>query len=446
MSLLSDYEQRTAWKYEPVRGLFHTNEELSRKVNPDGSYAPFPGSTAVFRPEKQCLQIIRFMQKLLYQKMGSSMLAQPLPASSIHMTLHDLISPEICVSSPEMCVSCAKEACAEEICMEEVCTEEACMEEACMEEICMEEACTEEDYRARTADSLKKAAGIIEGIRKDYAGQKITMAADRIVNMVSKSLVLMLKPQTEQDYELLLEMYGRFDNIVRLPYALTPHITLAYFRPGMLDGGQIGKALDFAQIHPENAPVFEFCPEGLTAQYFSDMQNYMDIPKRICFCCDGGLNRSVMAANIMNHLAQERNLPVVSEARSAYPDTQGWPVPEEVWGTLERHGVKPDKSYLTAKYLEDHEVPFFSEFAVITAGAMDRVSWLNLPEEKTYNVSRFFHGVRDPEYGEITREQAFNELYERAGNFLDAFEAKCRSGHMPPLFSTSNFISILFSG
>ena len=384
MSLLSDYEQRTAWKYEPIHGSFHTHEGLSQKVNPDGSYASFPGSTVVFRLESQCLQIIQLMQKMLYHKLGGDMLASILPASSLHMTLHDLISREMCASH------------------------------------------TEEGYRAKVAESLDRAAAIAEGIRKDYAGQTITMTADQIVNMVSKSLVLLLKPQTEQDYELLLKIYGQFDAIIRLPYPLTPHITLAYFKPGMLDGECLGKALDFAQIHRENAPVFTFRPESLTAQSFLDMQSYLDIPKRICFCCDGGLNRSVMAANIVNHLARERNLPVMGAARSAYPNTQGWPVSEEVWGILEEHGINPDRSYSAAKYLEDEEIPFFSDFAAITTGAMERMSWLCLPEEKFHRVSRLFCGVRDPEYGEITRRQAFDELYERAVNYLDAFETEYR--------------------
>ena len=61
MSLLSDYEARTAWKYEPIRGAFHTAEGLSAKVNPDGGYAPFPGSTAVFRAGSRCVRTVRLM-------------------------------------------------------------------------------------------------------------------------------------------------------------------------------------------------------------------------------------------------------------------------------------------------------------------------------------------------------------------------------------------------
>lgn len=385
MALLSDYEQRTAWKYEPIHGSFHTHEGLVYKVNPDGSYAPFHGSTVVFRPGKQCFQVVQLMQRVLYHKLdGTGMLASPLPDASIHMTLHDLVSPE------------------------------------------MYSFDSARGYEHKVVQSIFRAAEIIEEIREEYAGRKIVMVSDRIVNMVSKSLVLMLRPQTEMDYEFLEELYHRFDEIIRLSYPLTPHITLAYLRPGMIDGEALGAAVEFAQIDPANAPVFDFYPEGLTAQSFLDMQTYLDIPVRICFCCDGGLNRSVLAAQILNHLAQKRNLPVIGEARAAYPNTEGWPVRDQVWSTLESHGIHPDRTYASAKYLRDDEASLFSSFVEISGGAMDRISRLCLPKEKVYDTSRYFFGVRDPEYGEITHEQAFSELYVRVGEYLDDFETVYR--------------------
>lgn len=383
MSLLSDYEERTAWKYEPIRGTFPTHPNLIRKVNQDGSYAPFAGSTVVFRSGRMCSQVIQLMQKALYLHLtGTDMLATLLPDSTVHMTLHDLISPETCSSDQE------------------------------------------EAYRREMDDSLEKAAAIVESIHREYAGRKIAMASDRIVNMMSKSLVLMLRPRTEQDYKLLLELYQRFDGLQPLPYPLTPHITLAYFKPGMLDGGRLGKALDAVQINPDSAPVFEFCPEGLTVQSFSDMQSYADYPMTLCFCCDGGLNRSVMAAQILNHLAKERNLPLTAAARAAYRSTEGWRVSDQVWMTLERHGIRPDKTFSSARYLEDQEMSHFSAFAGITDGAIQRLMMLSLPEEKIYEASRFFFGVPDPEYGEISHEQAFRELHRRAEKYLDAFAAE----------------------
>ncbi len=383
MSLLSEYESRTSWKHEPIHGAFHTHEGLTHKVDQDGNYVVFPGTTVVFRPDKRCLQAIQLMQRVLDQKLHETGMIMPiLPASTIHMTLHDLVSPEQCVS----------------------------------------DAAHPGAYEREMAESLNSAVKIVEGIRKDYAGRKITMVADRIVNMVSKSLVLLLKPRTEQDYELLLDMYGRFDEIVSLPYPLTPHITLAYFRPGLLDGDRLGEAVNFAQIDPDQALTFEFYPEGLTAQVFRDMGSYADVPQRICFCCDGGLNRSVMAANILNHMAKERGLPAKGEARSAYQNTQGRPVPEQVWKTLEQHGIQADCAYMAARFLESRDMSLFSHFAGITACAMDRISWMGLLGERVEPVSRFFYGVRDPEYGEITYEQAFNELYDRTARYLDWLE------------------------
>ena len=351
--MLLDYEQRTAWKYESIRGSFHAAASLSNKVNSDGSYASYPGSTVVFRPGKQCLQVVQMMQKvLLYKLKDSNMLAAPLPASTIHMTLHDLVSPELCKDEAE--------------------------------------------YKNKLVTSTGKAVAVVNSIRKEYAGRKITLVADRIVNMASKSLVMLLKPRTEEEYGLLLEMYHRFDTVQDLPYPLIPHITLAYFKPGMLDGDWLGESLDFAQINPAK----------------------IDIPKRICFCCDGGLNRSVMAAAIVNHLANEKGLHVIGEARSAYQNTQGWPVPKQVRETLKKHGIQADESFSTAHYLEDEE----SSFAAISRGAMDRLSLLGLPEEKV-KESQFFFGVRDPEYGEISYEQAFKELHERAVGYLNTFES-----------------------
>lgn len=241
MSLLSDYERRTAWKYEPIRGSFPAADSLSEKVEQDGSYRPFRGTTVVFRPGSSCLQAVQLMQRALYCRLeGTGMLASPLPASTIHMTLHDLISPE-------------KSA-----------------------------AAAKEDYEAEMDASIRAAVGIVEGIRREYAGRRISMTADRIVNMVSKSLVLMLRPKTEEDYELLQELYRRFDPVVSLPYPLTPHITLAYFRPGMLDGDKLGEAVEHVQILPERAPEFDFYPEALTVQVFRDMQSYQDIGEGSC--------------------------------------------------------------------------------------------------------------------------------------------------------------------
>ena len=53
----------------------------------------------------------------------------------------------------------------------------------------------------------------MDELRSDYSGRRIQMRADRVINMMSKSIVLMLRPATEEDYAFLLELYRRFDDI-----------------------------------------------------------------------------------------------------------------------------------------------------------------------------------------------------------------------------------------
>ncbi len=390
MSLLEDYDRRTAWKYEPVRGTFHTAESLADKVGPDGRFVPFPGSTVVFRADKTCLQVISMMQDMLYYDLrGSGMLAERLPVSTVHMTLHDLLSPEAGIPG------------------------------------------TGKGTAGKIWESVLRAGEIVDSVVRDLAGQRIQMVPDRIVSMVSKSLVLLLRPRTDGDFETLMEIYRRFDCVRLLPYPLTPHITLAYFTPGTLDGDRLGRTVDRLQPDPENAPVFCFYPEGITAQAFSDMGTYLDVPLRVCFCCDGGLIRSVMAANILNCLAARRGLDVKGEARSAHPSSQGWTVPESVWKVLEDHGIDPVRTCSSARFLEENEVPRFSLFAAISDGAADRLSSLCVPEDKAITLSRIFHGVRDPEYTRVTLEETFEDLYSRTEKALDLMEkdfAKVKGG------------------
>ena len=381
MSHLEEYDRRTAWKYEPIRGTFRTAESLVNKVGPDGRFVPFPGSTVVFRADKTCLQVIGMMQELLYHDLrDSGMLAERLPVSTVHMTLHDLLSPEAGISG------------------------------------------TAEEKAGKIWESVLRAGEIVDSAARDLAGQRIDMVPDRIVNMVSKSLVLLLRPHTEEDFETLTEIYRRFDCIRPLPYPLTPHITLAYYTPGTLDGDRLGRTVDRLQPAPGNAPVFRFDPESLTAQAFSDMRTYLDVPLRVCFCCDGGLMRSVMAANILNSLAAKRGLAIMGEVRSAHPSSRGWPVPDGVWKTLEDHGVVPNRACASARFIEENELSRFSLFAAISDGAADRFSSLCVPEDKVLPISRIFHGVRDPEYTQATLEETFEDLYSRTEKALDLLE------------------------
>lgn len=93
MSLLSEYEKRTAWKYSPITGRFSTHPALSNKIDEAGRFRFFPGSTVVFKLDRWACRYLQGNSGMLQERL-CGMLAEPLPEMRFHMTLHDLISPE----------------------------------------------------------------------------------------------------------------------------------------------------------------------------------------------------------------------------------------------------------------------------------------------------------------------------------------------------------------
>ena len=81
--------------------------------------------------------------------------------------------------------------------------------------------------------------------------KKIEMRSTFLFNMVSTSMVLGFEPRDEESCRILMRYYEAFQPILCLNYPLTPHVTLAYFKPGILDEPQIKclqRAIDLAKI------------------------------------------------------------------------------------------------------------------------------------------------------------------------------------------------------
>ena len=372
MGMVEAYTALTQWKYDPIQGRMPTDPNLARMVDPAGRFLPTPGLAAVFRPGKFLSGIISLMKDMVYEQLEEShMLADPLPASSLHMTVHEMAAPG-------------------------------------------------GDVR----ESLETAQRITEEIRRVYAGRRIVLHADRIVNMLSGSLALLLEPEGEEDWNILTDIYRRYDRVVPLPYPLTPHITLAYFRPGMLDGDRLGEAVRYMQVEGEKLD-FAFDMDSLTVQRYTDLTDFRDVPFRICFVCDGGMHRSQMAAAMVNHMARERGLPVLAEARAAYQGTEGKAVPESVRNVLKRHGMELPDEKTEAAWLGENGFGAYSSFAAISPGAVSRLQIMRL-EEARCRYTELFLGVQDPSW-ETTYEEAFQDLYRRVSIFLDEIQEELRA-------------------
>ena len=217
MNILEDYICRSL----PERGDFYTNPNLTHKVNLAGEFLPFHGNTVVCDLSSDTKLALQGLQKELYQTAGW-MLSQRIDPATFHMTLHDL------VNAPELT----------------------------------------DDLKCRMLESEVKAKSILD----QWKGQpSLRMKTTWLFNMVNTSIVLGLAPADEDSWHRLDEMYAALESVVHLGYALTPHITMAYFRPGTYTQYDLNCLRP--TLHPVELEV-TLRLEDLSYQEFRDMNHY----------------------------------------------------------------------------------------------------------------------------------------------------------------------------
>ena len=205
----------------PEEGAFTTNPNLSKKVDQIGDFLQFMGNTTVFLLSEGTKQELGKLQQSLYDRAGQ-MLAKRLDPSTFHMTLHDLVNgPE---GTPGL--------------------------ESKMEAV---------------ADRVKE---LISGWRNML---NLKMRTTWLFNMVNTSIVLGLAPADTDTAQRLDRMYETLEDVVRLGYAMTPHITMAYFLPGTYSQDQLASLR--AVLKPVELEV-ELKMEDLVYQVFRDMNHY----------------------------------------------------------------------------------------------------------------------------------------------------------------------------
>lgn len=220
INTLDDYICRSL----PREGEFSTNPNLLKKVDAKGNLLPFVGNTVVFLLDDDTKDRLRQLQEELYQA-APDMLAQPLQKSTFHMTLHDLANG--LPGQPGL------------------------------------------DAHMRYT---QEAASKTLPLWKDAAPLK--MKATWLFNMVNTSIVLGLAPADEASLAQLDGMYTAMEEVVQLGYALTPHITMAYYRPGTYSPAQVQKlSAALRQVDLE----ITLRMEDLVLQNFGDMNHYETI-------------------------------------------------------------------------------------------------------------------------------------------------------------------------
>ena len=106
-------------------------------------------------------------------------------------------------------------------------------------------------------------------------GPPLRMRATCLFNMVNTSVVLGLAPADGESWRRLDGMYEALEEHFRLGYALTPHVTLAYYANNICTGGML------QPLREALGPVeleLDLPMDGLEFQYFTDMNHYSASP------------------------------------------------------------------------------------------------------------------------------------------------------------------------
>lgn len=210
----------------PHDGWLTTKPLLVEKVAPDGTLRPFFGNTMIFDlPQDVQLHITR-MQIIAHHRCGW-MLGQPIAPSTLHMTLHDLLNG-------------------------------------------VDEAVLAEPIR-RTGEQARAILAELRGSQ-----QTIHLTSTAAFNMTGGSICLGFAPDTEVDCAALMGMHARFQEVVALDYPLTPHVTLAYFKPGTYSPEEVSQlSAAFREINALPPVHLALNADVLHYYRFTDMNTYL---------------------------------------------------------------------------------------------------------------------------------------------------------------------------
>lgn len=207
-------------------GSFNTAGGLCKKVDENGKMKKFIGNTTVFllNDNNGFKDRVIYFQQVLYT-MCHRMLSEKLRENTLHMTLHDLMNG-------------------------------------------LPEEVSQED--------MKKLGDKIQNILSDLRKKpfKINLQSTWAFNMVNTSIVLGLKPCTQRDWDILTDIYRKVDEVYSLSYPFTPHVTLAYFKPGSYSGSEVEKLRYTIECLSEEKLSVTFTEKDLVYQIFEDMNSY----------------------------------------------------------------------------------------------------------------------------------------------------------------------------
>jgi len=211
----------------PHEGPLTTKPLLVEKVAADGGLRPFFGNTMIFDLPRDVQLTIARMQLILHHHCGW-MLAQPLAPDTLHMTLHDLLNG--------------------------------------VDAAALAEPVRQTGEQARAILTRQRAADM----------PPVRLTSTLAFNMTNGSVALGFAPDTEADCAAIMGMHARYQDVVALNYPLTPHVTLAYYKPGSY-GPEAVAALADALREINTLPKVRITVDADCLHYytFADMNTYL---------------------------------------------------------------------------------------------------------------------------------------------------------------------------
>lgn len=215
------------WKVSP---------KLIEKITEDGEMKEFFGDTSVIRLEETDIEKCRKLQAMLLEQNGD-MFVKILP-KTFHVTIH-----------------------------------------------AFNNANNVKESKSNLENVVKKTQAIVKEefvrICKEYGGRKVKMRSIGISINTAKDVVsIKFIPSKEADYDLLIDLFNRFENIHPLKSFFVPHVSLAYFKLKKYDENEIKRIYERLKVlNNENDIEIELDIDNFVYQHHYHMNDFVDIFK-----------------------------------------------------------------------------------------------------------------------------------------------------------------------
>ena len=209
--------------------FFEVNPSVRDKVDENNHFKGFWGDTLVFDLKDEYKFKLNSFISRLYEVVPECFCAK-LSQESLHLTLHDLSSANIC--------------------------------------------------REVTEDVMKNESNIKELLKViKILPTTIRMKTYCLANILNISLVLVFIPADDVEYLKLMTVYHLFDVIRILGYKYSPHVTLGYFNVNGFDVTAVTRLENLVNELNKESFEMSISTEDLFYQHFTSMNDYQNIFK-----------------------------------------------------------------------------------------------------------------------------------------------------------------------